>query len=297
MSTSVADQTEIVVTSPNYNVQALERSPYAKAGARLIDNGYSAIPIMPGTKRPGDYRMKEWWGTSEWQRFCDRVPTEIEASLWEAWPDAGVCVALNHRLKVIDIDTDDSELMAAVLAVLPDSEVKKRGNKGFSAFYRGSPAIVSAPFSAGKTRVVDLLAYGRQTVLPPTIHPDTGQPYHWLGSETLETVAIDALPLLPDNIAELLAAALTPFGYEPTEEHHRLVSGEGETYWREVNDTALKNLPAWVPDLRLPGTKKHGKGYRVLRNGVASKMPTYLFTPKASKTGATTNRIRRLTLL
>ena len=194
MSTSVADQTEIVVTSPNYNVQALERSPYAKAGARLIDNGYSAIPIMPGTKRPGDYRMKEWWGTSEWQRFCDRVPTEIEASLWEAWPDAGVCVALNHRLKVIDIDTDDSELMAAVLAVLPDSEVKKRGNKGFSAFYRGSPAIVSAPFSAGKTRVVDLLAYGRQTVLPPTIHPDTGQPYHWLGSETLETVAIDALP-------------------------------------------------------------------------------------------------------
>jgi len=103
--------------------------------------------------------------------------------------------------------------------------------------------------------------------------------------------------LLPDNIAELLAAALTPFGYEPTEEHHRLVSGEGETYWREVNDTALKNLPAWVPDLRLPGTKKHGKGYRVLRNGVASKMPTYLFTPKASKTGATTNRIRRLTLL
>jgi AAA domain len=26
----------------------------------------------------------------------------------------------------------------------------------------------------------------------------------------------------------------------------------------------LKNLPAWVPDLRLPGTSKHGKGYRVV---------------------------------
>lgn len=239
-------------------------SPYNTTGARLVDNGYSAIPIMPGTKRPGDYRMKEWWGTSEWQRYCDRLPTDIETEIWHTWPDAGVCVALGHELKVIDIDTDDADLMAAVLAILPDSEVKKRGNKGFSAFYRGSRAIVSAPFSVGKTRVVDLLAYGRQTVLPPTIHPDTGQPYHWLGSETLEGVSLSSLPLLPDNIAELLATALTPWGYEPEDEHHRLVAGEGENYWREINDTALKNLSAWVPDLRLKGTKKNGRGYRVV---------------------------------
>lgn len=239
-------------------------SPYALVGEKLIDNGYSAIPIMPGTKRPGDYRMKDWWGTSEWQRYCDRLPTTIETELWGAWPDAGVCVPLDHQLKVIDIDTDDSELMAAVLSVLPDSEVKKRGNKGFSAFYRGSRAIVSAPFSVGKTRVVDLLAYGRQTVLPPTIHPDTGQPYHWLGTETLETVAIDALPILPDNVAELLAAALEPFGYEPQDEHHRLVAGEGTDYWRKVNDTALKNLPAWVPSLGLKKCHKSGPGYRAI---------------------------------
>ena len=239
-------------------------SPYALVGEKLIDNGYSAIPIMPGTKRPGNYRMKEWWGTSEWQRYCDRLPTEIEVELWNAWPDAGVCAPLDHKLKVIDIDTDDPELMAAVLAVLPDSEVKKRGNKGFSAFYRGSPAIVSAPFSVGKTRVVDLLAYGRQTVLPPTIHPDTGQPYHWLGNETLENTDIESLPLLPDNVAELLAEALTPWGYEPQEEHHRLVAGEGENYWREVNDTALKNLPAWVPHLGLKKLRRSGNGYRAI---------------------------------
>ena len=125
---------------------------------------------------------------------------------------------------------------------------------------------MSKPFSVGKNRVLDLLAYGRQTVLPPTLHPDTGQPYHWLGSETLETVSIESLPVLPDNIAELLEEALTPFGYEPQEEHHRLVAGDGETYWREVNDTALKNLPAWVPDLQLPKTTKHGSGYRAVAN-------------------------------
>jgi hypothetical protein len=264
MSTSLADQTQIAVTSPNYNMQALERSPYAKAGARLIDNGYSAIPIAPGSKRPGQYDMKAWRNAGQWQRYCDRLPTSIEIEIWNDWPDAGVCVPLNQQLKAIDIDTDDPVLIQAVLAVLPDSEVKKRGNKGFTAFYRGSPAIASKPYSIGKNRVLDLLAHGRQTVVPPTVHPDTGQPYHWLGSETLETVAIDALPLLPDSITELLAEALTPFGYEPHEEHHRLVAGDGDSYWREVNDTALKNLPAWVPDLRLPGTKKHGKGYRVV---------------------------------
>ena len=240
-------------------------SPYSATGSRLIDNGYSAIPVMPGKKVPGSYSSKEWWHTSEWQRFCDRLPTEIEINIWDKWPDAGVCIPLDHRLKVIDIDTDEPDLMAAVLAVLPDSEVKKRGNKGFSAFYRGSPAIVSEPFSIGKKRIIDLLAHGRQTVVPPTIHPDTNQPYYWMGTETLETVDIDSLPLLPDNVAELLAAALEPWGYEPTAEHHAMMAGEGDNYWREVNDTALKNLSRWVPDLGLSGLKKRGKdGYTAI---------------------------------
>ncbi len=239
-------------------------SPYAQIGARLVDNGYAAIPILPGTKRPGVYQMREWYGTNDWQRYCERLPTDIEVELWSAWPDAGVCVALDKRLKVIDIDTDDSHLMAAVLSVLPDSEVKKRGQKGFSAFYRGSPAIVSVPFSVGKNRVVDLLAYGRQTVLPPTIHPDIGQPYHWLGTDTLETVSIDSLPELPDNVAEQLAAALAPFGYEPEEEHHRIAAGDGDGYWRNINATALANLPAWVPALGLKKLTKRGNSYRAI---------------------------------
>jgi hypothetical protein len=246
-----------------YQDGALNQSPYGSTGARLVDNKFNAIPIMPGTKRPGVYQMKQWYGTSEWQRFCDRLPTAIETNIWESWPDAGVCVAIDHKLKVIDIDTDDPELLQAVQAVLPDSEVKKRGHKGFSAFYRGSPAIVSQSFSIGKQRIVDLLCHGRQTVLPPTIHPETGQPYAWSSNETLLNVDVNALPILPENIADLLAGALTPFGYHLQEDSHPVAAGDGDSYWREVNDTALKNLPAWVPDLRLKGTKKSGRGYRV----------------------------------
>jgi AAA domain-containing protein/bifunctional DNA primase/polymerase-like protein len=264
MSTLSTDRPHIVVAAPTGETRPRTTSAYAISGARLVDNGYSAIPIAPGSKRPGQYEMNAWRNASQWQRYCDRLPTGIEIELWNDWPDAGVCVPLSQQLKAIDIDTDDPALMAALLAVLPDSEIKKRGKKGFTAFYRGSSIIISKPFSIGQDRVLDLLAHGRQTVVPPTIHPDTGQPYHWLGSETLETVSLDDLPLLPDNIAALLTEALKPFGYEPEEEHHRLAAGEGETYWREINDTALKNLPAWVPDLQLPKTTKNGAGYRAV---------------------------------
>lgn len=250
----------------------MQLSPYAQIGARLIDNGYSAIPIMPGTKRPGVYQFKGWFGTSEWQRFCDRRPSEFEYPLWEKWPDAGVCVAIDHQLKVIDIDTDDSELMSVVLSILPDSPVKKRGQKGFSAFYRGSKAIISCPFSirlnqndTKGTRIVDLLAHGRQTVCPPTIHPDSHNPYEWLTSETLVDTSIDQLPELPDNIADLIATALEPFGYFAPPQHHSVSHGDGDTMWREINDLAMANLDSWVPALRLPGTKRSGNGsYRAV---------------------------------
>ncbi|MDF2809521.1 MAG: hypothetical protein K0S56_552 [Microvirga sp.] len=239
-------------------------SPYAQAGARLVDNGYHAIPVLPGSKRPGAYLNKEWFGTTEWQRFCDRLPTDYELPIWEQWPDAGVCIALDKNVKVIDIDTDDGELRAAVLAVLPDSPVMKRGAKGFSAFYRGSEAIVPRAFSItvdGKEeRIVDLLAYGKQTILPPTLHPTTGRPYEWLSADTLLDTPPEQLPELPDNVAELIAAALEPFGLRAESHEPRAISRgeieEGGSVWREINNLACENLDAWVPDLRLPLAKR-----------------------------------------
>jgi hypothetical protein len=56
------------------------------------------------------------------------------------------------------------------------------------------------------------------------------------------------LPLLGVDIAEAITAALTPFGYkaEPIS-----VNGECLTPHRELNEAALANLAAWVPDLNL----------------------------------------------
>jgi hypothetical protein len=245
----------------------MTKSPYASVAQRLVDMGYSAIPVLPGSKRPGQYVSKDWYGEMDWQRFSDRLPTKYEIPIWSTWPDAGVCVVLDDIVKVVDIDSDDPELIAAVLAVLPPCSVRKRGAKGFSVFYRGSPEIVSRPFNIKPqgflkpVRAVDLLAKGRQTVLPPTIHPETESPYTWIDDDSLADMEPHDLPELPENVADLIAAALEPFGFTEEEVKRDLIGVEaGDSVWREIKDLALANLHMWVPDLGIPLAKKSSGG-------------------------------------
>lgn len=243
----------------------MTKSPYAQLGARLVDNGYSAVPCQPGTKVPGLHTFGEWWPLTRWDNYCDRLPTHHETGVWEKWPEAGVCVVLNHTVKVIDIDTDDMTLRDAILAAIPQSPVAKRGKKGMSLFYRGSAAIEARSFNVpGHGRVIDLLAHGKQTVIPPTLHPETKQPYAWLDAdETLETTPPGKLPELPDDIVSLLEAVLSEFGYQQPVARDP-VQGDADTAWREVNNLALARLDQWVPHLGLPRLKRSGHGYRAV---------------------------------
>ena len=147
-------------------------SPYAQVGPNLVANGYSAIPIMPGSKRPGLADR----GIGEWQRFCDRLPKDLEVGLWSSRPDLGVGVALGAAsggLVAIDIDSEDTAIWAAVDALTGVSPVRKRGRKGYTGFFRASDAVTPRAFKFTNGGV-DLLAHGRQTVLPPSLHKDTG---------------------------------------------------------------------------------------------------------------------------
>jgi hypothetical protein len=236
-------------------------SPYNLVGSTLVDQGFSAIPCRPGSKRPGSYSFGQWYGRNDWQQYCNRAPTDFETRAWEKWPDAGVCVALGFAgVVAVDVDTDDPALCAALAAVIPESPIMKRGQKGFTAFYRGGPEIKAAAFNVNNERVVDLLAHGKQTVVPPTIHPDTGQPYQWIG-DALETVSPDALPELTPDIAERIAEALEPFGYAPTQTPRAQGDGYGHSIWRDLNARALQDLDQWVPALDLPKLKRTSRGY------------------------------------
>lgn len=252
---------------------------YALIGARLVERGYAALPIMPGTKRPGYLRGGEWVGMPDWhQRFAKRLPTTFEVQLWSA-TDAGVCVvagAASGGLCAIDIDTDDPAIVSAIVSVLPPTTVRKTGQKGETLFYRGEAVAESASFNllrdGKKVRVCDLIGPGRQTVLPPTIHPDTRAPYRWSGAEALEEVAVFELPELGEDVAARIAEALKPFGFdeEPKRDITRPVSGDHDSPHRLLNEAALGNLDAWVPQLGLYRCARTRNGYEAVATWRAS---------------------------
>ena len=59
------------------------------------------------------------------------------------------------------------------------------------------PFNTAAPmFDEIKRAVIDFRSKGKQDVLPPSVHPDTGQPYQWKGDFT-------KLPMIPDALLAL----------------------------------------------------------------------------------------------
>lgn len=274
--------------------------PYAAVGPKLVERGYAAIPVMPGTKRPGHMRGGEWIGMSDWrEKYTKRLPSQFETDIWSR-TEAGVCVVCgpgSRGLVGIDIDTDDAAIIAAFDELLPATPVAKRGQKGETRFYICPGLDASESFNlhdekyitadnpTGKYRVCDVIGPGRQTVLPPTIHPDTHEPYRWIGA-ALEDFDPDDLPRLDPDIAAQIAEALAPFGYESERKHAPLAAG-GESLadrpHRHLNETALANLEAWVPKLQLYRCKRRAQGYEAV--------PTW----RASNTGQPINK-RKLNL-
>jgi hypothetical protein len=237
---------------------------------RLVERGYSVIPIIPNEKRPGEYRGEQWVGMSKWQRFCDKTASKFHLDTWAGWPNPSICLALGRASNVtaIDFDYGTPEVRAALEACLPPSPVKKVGAKGYTAFYRGV-ALVSKKYLLDGVSVIEVLAQGKQTVLPPSIHPD-GMAYRWLTPDTLEDLTASELPELPHDIHDRIAKALEPFQVkvEPQVVNgkaiHTTHSGDNDSFWRDINDTALLNLDSWV--LRLIPDAKRGanRGYRAI---------------------------------
>ena len=114
----------------------------ARHGARLVDNGYAVIPIMPGTKKPGQFRRGCWVDYPGWSRHCQRATTEHEIEVWSAWPEAAVAIACGT---VVGIDID----IAADAEVAIDVERLARARLGDTP---GAPDRLRTEAAAGLPR-------------------------------------------------------------------------------------------------------------------------------------------------
>lgn len=151
--------------------------------------GLALIPLKPNSKAPL---------LDAWTQFCDRLPTEEESDKWERFYSGcyGLACGPASGVMWVDIDSDDPKVLDAV----KPSPVRKRGRKGESRAFRFNPDIPSCKVAG----IIDILAHSRQTVLPPTVHPETGKPYVWVTPDTLENFSVSDLPeFTPDDLSDL----------------------------------------------------------------------------------------------
>lgn len=184
-------------------------SVFADYAPKLLDAGYSPIPIRAGEKRP---LLDKW----DHLREVALKPKDIR-TLDRSWPNLGLGVCGGFGgLVPIDVDSDDPAVRSAIRGALPTPTVVKRGRKGATAFYFDPEGCIQGrkfhPKVDGVKQppLVEILTTG-QTVLPPTIHPELGQPYHYRTALQLWDQPAEDLPHIEPEHIEALERALAPW--------------------------------------------------------------------------------------
>jgi hypothetical protein len=192
----------------------MNASPFAQWAEHLLDGGYSPVPLRPGMKRP----LEKMLSGRGWDSVRETALTPAEiGGLTRKHPGLGLGVAGGFNgLVPVDVDTVNPRIVYATISALPELTVNKVGRRGFTAFFRDPTGSIPGlkfkkPLGGGKfDMLVEILATG-QTVLPPTIHPDTQKSYRWITLKTLFNLEVNRLPIItPAHIARL-KEALSPW--------------------------------------------------------------------------------------
>ena len=172
---------------------------YKEYFKEYTEAGFSVIPDKYAQKRPA---------ISGWSDYCDRLPTETETSNWVSNFEAtniALCLGQASGIVALDFDCEDPQIIEIVEQYLPTSPVEKVGAKGCTRFFRYTDETSNSLKWNGKT-VIEILAEGRKTTLPPSKHP-TGMSYKW-GDLTLLDIKKEQLPVLPGNLLYCLEQEL-----------------------------------------------------------------------------------------
>lgn len=225
-------------------------SAYDDHRSTLVENGYAPHPIGPGTKKPMVIVDGEYKEIVAWQ-----LPDRSMAP--SPQPGAGVGVRLGLQrsgVYLVALDWDNEDVAIAGMDLLP-AAVGKEGQRGYTSFFVSRTEIPSRDFRVNGKCVVQVLSVGRQTVLPPSVHPDTGLPYVWSTVRTLLDTSVESLPELPADYVTRIEDAVKGAGLvADIEEEPKPKPAEGydeDNPYAELNKLALRLLERWVPDLGL----------------------------------------------
>jgi hypothetical protein len=215
---------------------------YATLAARLLDNGYEPLPILPGTKRPAP------------NRWASVGIDEAQIAQWSTtWPTAGIGLRTGE-LVAIDIDIEDPELAHMISAeaeqLLGPTLVRVGRWPRRLLIYR-----TDDPFPKRKAGPVEVLGLGQQFVAF-AVHPDTGRPYEWVTGESPAEVPLQDLPTVDAGKIDLLlaaVAALTGASADPNRTGAR--SGPappratGGSWQRDAQGLVIDGRDAWLSSI------------------------------------------------
>jgi hypothetical protein len=193
----------------------MSRSYMARLGARLVDNGYPVLPIMPGTKKPGLFKGGTWRDYPGWTRHGTRPTSEHELAVWAQWPDAGIGIPTGT---VIGIDIDIAD--AAIASRLEQLAREGLGDTPGVRFGRRPKRLLvyraAEPLSGLKAHPIEVLGLGQQFVAFAD-HPETRRPYEW-PQESPAELPTEALPLVDATMIRAFldqAQAMVPAELRP----------------------------------------------------------------------------------
>ena len=231
--------------------------PFAEAAAQLLAMGYSPLPAN-GQACVG----------KGWPERAKTPHTADEIEQFARSPKAyNIAVALGYDgLVIVDRDNDDPAVRDALRPVFKriysrgGIPVAKFGSKGCTAFFRWEGDAFRNRSFSDKDGVVllEISGAGRETVVPPSIHPKTDRQYRWVTPRTLLDTSPHELPRLLPKDVQAIEETLAPFmppPREPVPIRPTVAGGDlteqdrrrHESYARRIFETECQALAAMPP--------------------------------------------------
>ena len=195
------------------------------------------IPLYTQEKRPVPM---------DWSRFHNEPIPVVQQEEWLATlPDSNIGLVLGKQSNVVmmDIDTEDQALSSLIMKLLPHSPWHRIGKKGLMMAFRYSGQRTFRIRNTSGETICELLSERTQSVIPPSIHPDTLLAYK-ANCNLLDV--IDDLPVLNDQIEAILRGALSEAGVNLSHSGWTKVTDFVSSGSRDVSMTEKAGLFAYA---------------------------------------------------
>lgn len=164
-----------------------------------LSNGYIPLRVELGSKAAAHAGWQKLTPNEVSIRRSFGRPSNIGLRTGDVKKD-GTC------LIAIDLDVDDVDLISVIEEAIGQKVPCKRGRKGYTWFFRldrqHKTTKIYLHRDESKTPVIDVLCRGSQSVVPPSIHAATGEPYIWVAGTPLTELPYAELPVLSESVLD-----------------------------------------------------------------------------------------------